>query len=363
MKDSNHKITTTLFITDENPLIVKNGITAANNSLLRSFKQIPVNIYIYREEKFLIYNNGKVSTLNHDLLDLNIFNNIIFGSLILTDKFKINQNINKSVQLSDCYTHALYMNIRLSIKFGWLDWKSLVKLPVYFFRERKVAKLMQQLIMQTPRDVAILKKWKISSKGIPIPNVPILPTKLNKPLFKLEPNIGWCATFMGSYLKIAKWFFDTILFSYLKKHQGIKLNIIGAGSQNFVNWIINKDENLRSQIVDHDYLENLNSFYVSNRVNISPVYKGYGLINKSVEAMACKSLVLGDVTAFNGLKVNHKESVLIVNNDMQWHELLDYVFFTMQEQEYLKITENAQKIVVAQLSLSTNNEVLKSILI
>jgi hypothetical protein len=356
-------LASTLLITDEDPLIVKNGITAANNSLLRSFMEHPVHVFINKEQKYLLYHEGKIKILDNDLLDFDRFNNVIFGSIVLIDKFKVNDQVNKAVQMSDCYTYALYKNVKLSMMCGWFDWKSLIKIPIYFLKERRIGKLMNHLIMQTEKDVEILKKLKISLKGVSIPNVPILTLNGTPFSFSSETSIGWCATFEGSYLKIAKWFFDTTLIPFLKKNTEVKLNIIGSGSSEIVRWMTNRDEQLSSQLIVHEYLENLNMFYNLNKVNISPIFKGYGLINKSIEAMASKSLVIGDATAFNGLNVEHMKSVLIAKDKNDWHTLMNYALFTIKKEEYLKITNKAYDVVSAQLSLSSNNKILKSIMV
>jgi glycosyltransferase involved in cell wall biosynthesis len=54
--------------------------------------------------------------------------------------------------------------------------------------------------------------------------------------------------------------------------------------------------------IEHiDYAEDLAQIYAGAMLAICPVFKGFGLINKAIEAMACGLPVVGGSAAFNGI--------------------------------------------------------------
>lgn len=357
---NNANNSSTIFIVNDSPFLVKNGITAANNSLIRSFNQFPLNIFVVSENSFYFFDNGNLTKL--DFVDYNVedFNNIIYGSINLYQAHGNEKTV--CVQLSDCYTHALFVNVKLSMKCGWFDYKSLLKIPFFYFKEWRICKSASYVLMQTERDVIILRNWRISSKGVSIPNVPKGQFIQKSKHVCTTQSIGWCASFEGTYLKIAKCFFKEILLDFLKKDHNINLNVLGSKSKEFVSWVLSIDNSLKNVVNAFEYQEDLTHFYRSNKVNISPVFKNYGLINKTVEAMASKTTVLGDLAAFNGVKAIHQHSCLIANKNSDWHKLLDLALFKMTQEEHLELGENASRLIYSTLTISKNNLILKNIL-
>jgi glycosyltransferase involved in cell wall biosynthesis len=50
-----------------------------------------------------------------------------------------------------------------------------------------------------------------------------------------------------------------------------------------------------------DYVKDLGDVYAAAMIALSPVFKGFGLINKTIEAMASGVPVVGGSAAFNGI--------------------------------------------------------------
>ena len=351
-----------LVITDFNPFFVKDGITAANNSLVRSLKDKEYHIFI-DESKTLISSTDNDTSLIDDF-DINIYDNIIFGSLNLFRKYQNDLRSSQSVivQLSDCYTYALYKNVVLSIRCGWLDWKSLLKMPLIYLREISVAKRSKYLLMQTARDVRILKKLRISTNGIAFPNIPNIKNTRSEFTSIIPRTIGWCASFKGSYLKIAQWFFRKILKEYLEKNKGVSLHLSGADALIFRDWIVSIFPKFEDKIISYGYIDNISTFYSRMTVNICPIFKGYGLINKCVEGMLSGGIILGDKAAFNGLSVKNTQQAFIASELSEWSNHLDFILFNFDDNKRSEMSRLAIQMVNEYLNLDYNFRKIQNIL-
>lgn len=49
------------------------------------------------------------------------------------------------------------------------------------------------------------------------------------------------------------------------------------------------------------YVDDISGFYLKSTILVAPIFKGFGTINKVIEAMAAGCVVIGDHTAFNGI--------------------------------------------------------------
>lgn len=50
------------------------------------------------------------------------------------------------------------------------------------------------------------------------------------------------------------------------------------------------------------FVDDIYAIYLQSRILVAPIFKGYGTINKVIEAMAAGCVVVGDVSAFNGIE-------------------------------------------------------------
>lgn len=50
------------------------------------------------------------------------------------------------------------------------------------------------------------------------------------------------------------------------------------------------------------YVDDIYAAYLQSRILVAPIFKGYGTINKVIEAMAAGCVVVGDASAFNGIE-------------------------------------------------------------
>lgn len=351
-----------LVVSSSNPFFVKDGITAANNSLVRSLKDIAHHVFI-DESRTLIPSKDNDTNLIDDF-NINLYDSVIFGSLNLFRKHQKNLKSSQVVvvQLSDCYTYALYKNVVISLRCGWLDWKSLLKIPLIYFREVSLAKRSKYLLMQTPVDVRILKKLRISTNGIAFPNIPNNKNYKSEFVSIIPLSIGWCASFKGAYLKVAKWFFKKVLKEYLERNLEISLHLSGGDALIFRDWIVLAFPEFQDRIISYDYIDNISTFYSRMTVNICPIFKGYGLINKCVEGMLSGGIILGDKAAFNGLSIKNTQQAFIANELSEWSNHLDFILFNFDDNKRSEMSKLAIQMVNEHLNLDDNFRKLQNIL-
>ena len=324
-----------LFISYTSPFQPKDGLTAALYSLLNNLIEIYTEIDVYVLEESSLYSNfndktESISCNKRNNIDLNNYK-VVFTSPI-TSFFKIKKLIPKNrkcilvTQLSDCLVYELWISFILSIKFKSPKIKPLVKLPFHFLSELLVINQSDLILMQTKKDVNILKNIYFTNKAISIPNIPKVESiEINKNISK---TIGWCATFKGEYLTLSLWFFKTTLLPFLKLNSEINLHLLGSNNKIFKSILTKKHPELENRIISNDYVLNTSSFFNKHQVIICPIFKGYGLINKTVEALFSGSIVLGDPTAFNGIEnLIHGENCLIAKNSKEFLNCTKNVFY------------------------------------
>jgi len=117
--------------------------------------------------------------------------------------------------------------------------------------------------------------------------------------------------------------------------------------------------NYSSSFVYERFYDNIEIFYYQRLAVISPVFKGYGLINKTIEAMYYGCPVIGDPAAFNGL-LNIKDGVnaFVADNT---NDFIDKVS-SIQLKTANFIVNNAFELLKKQLNVKNReNEIVKMI--
>lgn len=356
-----------LLVCPKSPLKVFDGVTAAlnslNNLLITVYDNITVLIVI---DKTLVcsYNSKEPSIITRTTLnefDFKPYNLVISGPLLTSKKIielKIKNLIHVS-QLSDCYTYVLWRNLTLGIKFRNFDINSLLKIPYYYFIEKKIESMSKLILLQTEKDKRIFARLFFSKKGIVIPNIPNMISDKYHPAKRA--GIGWCASFEGTYLKLAFWFSKQILIPFMKNNNDCKIHFLGKNNLKFVEQLLKIYPCYKNNFVAEPYIEDVTLFYQSKVMVISPVYKGYGLINKTVEAMACKTIVLGDKAAFNGINgCISGTNCMIAKNQNDFVYLMDIICNDLTENSRKKIGNNAHILIKQQFARNIIASQLKS---
>ena len=132
-----------LFVCDELPFEVKNGVTAASHTLLRTlifiFKYIDILIIDKKSPSLIFdYRGGDYSKAKINLKNININRyNIVFSSHI-KPSLKVARLLNKKSnvkfipQLSDCNFYALWRTFILGFRYGKPHFSDLIKLMPYY---------------------------------------------------------------------------------------------------------------------------------------------------------------------------------------------------------------------------------------
>lgn len=343
-----------ILVCPKDPLKIIDGVTAALNSLVNLLLIMYDNIDIciinndIRVRVFNTLNPNEKNDIELNDLDLGGYDYIFSGPLLTTNKILqiIPYNFKGKLisQLSDCYTYALYRNFILGLKFGNLDFKSILKIPYYYYIEYKTQKNSDIILLQTNRDKQIFSKLFFSKKSIAIPNLPQIKTNNSK--FIHKSGIGWCASFTGSYLNLSIWFLHKILIPFLKENTDCRIHLLGSNSKVFLNKIKKTYPKYHINFILEPYHNDITIFFQARTFVLSPIYKGYGLINKTVEAMSAKTIVVGDKTAFNGIEgCISGENCMIAKNKNNFVELMNLISNKLSQSEKNIIENNASTLI------------------
>ena len=118
------------------------------------------------------------------------------------------------------------------------------------------------------------------------------------------------ASFDGIYTKRLTWFLDNVWKALLQNFPRAKLTVAG---KNLPASIAARLSSLNGQYLP--WVPNLRELYESHGISVAPVFKGYGVINKVLEAMASGHVVIGDETAFNAIRGFRPTTHGLVAND------------------------------------------------
>lgn len=229
----------------------------------------------------------------------------------------------------DFYTKVLYFA-------GWIRSYSMSKI------EAKILKNYDLILLQSEVDkrcVDKLASGKLAKKTMVASN------GVNNELFSLPiMNDGKEILFLGilnnGYSKSLEWFLNNVWSEIKKAYKDIRLHVIGRGASRRLKVRIAADDN----IIYHEYIPNIINVFKNKIVMISPVFKGFGLINKVVESMAAGVPVVGTLDSFNGISEFSNGQHGIVANDANSFikETLEILAHHIKRKN---IAESARKLV------------------
>ncbi len=207
----------------------------------------------------------------------------------------------KVAAVHDCKTAEFYF--RRQLQFGrrrrpvkaWIDrQRCRLVAPV----ERQLLADYDRVTLQTDTDrqlMASLVSPVVAAK------VSLLPNGVSEHFFSLprrpQPRVVFVAELSGEYADIARWLATEVWPQVLPHRSDIELLMVGGGASDDLRAAMASVPRLRHV----DYVEDLGDIYAHASAALSPVFKGFGLINKSLEAMASGLPVIGGLAAFNGI--------------------------------------------------------------
>jgi glycosyltransferase involved in cell wall biosynthesis len=215
----------------------------------------------------------------------------------------VNVTANVSIAaVNDCTTAEYYF--RGTQKLGGL--KSYIKGKIDRLRSHQIGKIEEKLLsefnfifLQTETDRSLFSQLvskELSKKVVVVPN------GVNPDLLSITPSmkkqvILFVAELSGEYGITAKWLACDLWPKISAKRKECLLHIIGKGAPEELKSIFRNTEGISHT----EFVEDLCDIYKSATIVLSPVFKGFGLINKTLEAMASSVPVVGGAAAFNGI--------------------------------------------------------------
>ncbi|MBX3606142.1 MAG: glycosyltransferase family 4 protein [Piscinibacter sp.] len=173
------------------------------------------------------------------------------------------------------------------------------------WRSRGIAAIEAQLLapydhvlMQTEADRALLarlvgprlaERVSVVSNGVVDDYFALQPTG--------RPKVVFVAELSGEYAGTARWLATEVWPQVLRQHAEAELVVVGRHAAPALRALLAGVPRLRHL----DYVDDLGVLYADAAVALSPVFKGFGLINKTLEAMAAGLPVVGGAAAFNGI--------------------------------------------------------------
>ncbi len=152
--------------------------------------------------------------------------------------------------------------------------------------------------MQTDKELEWIKRFSgeaLVKRILLLPNG--IPSHLlDLPLSGREPKVVFVGRLSAMYGHRLRWFLDDVWPLVMAKMPTAKLVVVGKGAGKGLTEIFE-----RLGVTYQPFVPEIEDIYRDKAMLIAPIFKGFGLINKVVEAMAAGCLVLGDKTAFNGI--------------------------------------------------------------
>ncbi len=205
--------------------------------------------------------------------------------------------------VSDCTTAEYYFrgaqgfgSIKLAAK-GLLDRARSSRIARV---EANSLRRYHHVLMQTPRDIELMRQLvsaELADRATAAPN------GVRAEFFELAPGgAGNTAVFIAElsseYAPVAHWLAAEVWPRVTARNPSLRLMIVGRGASPSLTAAFEAAEG-----VNHiEFVDDLGSLYSTAAVAICPVFKGYGLINKALEAMASGVPVIGGAAAFNGVR-------------------------------------------------------------
>jgi len=177
----------------------------------------------------------------------------------------------------------------------------------------------------------------------------------------LRQGIRWIASFVDDYYYLSIWFFKNVIFQILEKNQDFNMHIHGQNCFKLKSYIDNQYPNHNFKISYTEYISDMSALYFDTKILINPVYKGFGLINRTIEGMYYGCIVIGDPASFNGIKgAKDGNNCLIAQSNNDFIEKIEDTYNKLNELE--QISRNANLTIKNEFGLINNIKTLKNVL-
>jgi glycosyltransferase involved in cell wall biosynthesis len=218
---------------------------------------------------------------------------------------RLNFNVNRFVAgLSDMHSLVVLRQATEASKSGSIYYKTITRAKLWLRSrillrsEGAMLNRFDLVTMQTQKEFEWVQRHfgGVAQKSLILSNG-VSPTLFDVPIERKTPSLLFVGALHGVYGQRLQWFIQNVWPSVRCRHSGASLHVVGKGASSELRAIFEKET-----IVYKSYVESIEDEYARHAILIAPIFKGFGLINKVVEAMAAGCLVIGDVTAFNGIE-------------------------------------------------------------
>jgi glycosyltransferase involved in cell wall biosynthesis len=166
--------------------------------------------------------------------------------------------------------------------------------------EAKSLQRYHHVLMQTPKDVELMRRLvseQVAERAMLAPN------GVRADFFEISPSgtsntAVFVAELSSEYAPVARWLVTEVWPRVMAHNPARRLSIVGRGASPA---LVATFEAIRG-VSYVEFAPDLGALYSQAAIALSPVFKGYGLINKTIEAMASGVPVIGGVAAFNGIR-------------------------------------------------------------
>jgi glycosyltransferase involved in cell wall biosynthesis len=204
--------------------------------------------------------------------------------------------------VNDC-TAAEYHNRLRAAQVDWASrgkaWLDRARTPLIGRIESALLADYRRVLVQTQADRDAICRWAGADTAR---RCMLAPNGVRPDLFDLQPiraeRVAFVAELSGEYGPLAHWLCTQVWPKVRAQQPRATFSIVGR----------NPSARLKARLAETpgvEYIEfaaDLASVYASAGVVWSPVFKGFGLINKTLEAMASGLAVVGGAAAFNGVQ-------------------------------------------------------------
>ncbi len=154
------------------------------------------------------------------------------------------------------------------------------------------------VLLQTQADRAAMRD--LSSAAVAA-KVVLAPNGVSAQVLGIEARpelrVLFVAELSGEHGATAEWLVRQVWPNVIAALPAARLHIVGRGASRSLAAALNTTAGVEHQT----YVDDLAAVYQRVQVVLSPVFKGFGLINKTIEGMAAGTVVLGPAAAFNGI--------------------------------------------------------------
>jgi glycosyltransferase involved in cell wall biosynthesis len=180
---------------------------------------------------------------------------------------------------------------------AWSHW---LRAPLVARAEAILLADADAVLVQTEADRAAMRQLVGADTAA---RTQLAPNGVRADLFDVEGSPGadarvlFVAELSGEYAPIAAWLCRSVWPRVRAGHSAATLTIVGRGADAAMKQLFSATEGL----THIEFAADLAPLYERSAVVWSPLWKGFGLINKTLEAMAAARPVVGGLAAFNGI--------------------------------------------------------------